>query len=287
MFKSEVGKREILALYDQKLESLNIKYQFEKVDTSLGITNVIITGDSSKPPLVLIHGSNGCAPVVLEAFPNIFDHYHIYAVDVVAQPNKSVANREKINLKDDSFGIWMNEILDYYKLNEVVMAGFSLGGLITLKTLVYDASKIKEVFLISPAYIVNGNPLKALFKVFIPMQRFMKSARLKYVDQVVKELFTSNDNFAPHFLEKVFTHFKMDFSPVPVIKSAQAKKITTPISLFAADDDLLFPGEKMLRRAKRIFPSLKRHILIRDSKHVQNREGMSKVEDYILQAGEN
>lgn len=283
MFKNEAGKEEILKLYDQKLEYLHIKYRYQQIQTSLGVTNVIIAGDSSKPPLVLIHGSNGCAPVVLEAFPNIFQDFHVFAVDVIAQPNKSVANQKKINMKDDSYGIWMNEVLEHFKLNEVVMAGFSLGGLICLKTLLYNESRVKEVFLISPAYIVNGNPLKALFKVFIPMKRFIKTGHLKYVGRVVGELFTSNDQFAHQFLAKVFTHFEMDFTPVPVIKKTQAKNITTPITLFAAGEDLLFPGTKMIRRAKKIFPSLKRHILMEHSKHVQDREGMLFVEQCVLE----
>ena len=36
----------------------------------------------------------------------------------------------------------------------------SFGGLIILKTLIHNEVKIKEVFLVAPAYVVNGNPLK-------------------------------------------------------------------------------------------------------------------------------
>ena len=55
------------------------------------------------------------------------------------------------------------------------MAGFSLGGLVILKTLIQNEDNIKEVFLSAPAFVVNGNPLILLFKVFIPMKRYIKT----------------------------------------------------------------------------------------------------------------
>ena len=67
-----------------------------------------------------------------------------------------------VSMKDEAYGKWMREIIDQLELEEVVLAGFSFGGLIILKTLVYNATKIKEVFLASPAYLVNGNLLKAI-----------------------------------------------------------------------------------------------------------------------------
>ena len=56
---------------------------------------------------------------------------------------------------------------------------FSFGGLVILKTLINNGDKIKEVFMAAPAYIVNGNPIIALIKMFIPMKRYMKTKRIK------------------------------------------------------------------------------------------------------------
>ena len=68
LYKSEVGKTEILSLYHQKLKELNINYQQREVETSFGKTNIVITGHNSKPPILIIHGSNGCAPIALETY---------------------------------------------------------------------------------------------------------------------------------------------------------------------------------------------------------------------------
>jgi len=280
LFKSSAGKSEILSLYNEKLEELNIDFTYQTVATKFGETNIIVTGNPENPPILLLHGSNGCAPIALETYPNLSQQFCVYAVDVLAQPNKSAETR--LSMKDQSYGEWVNEIIDQLKLEKVTLAGFSFGGLIILKTLEFNESKIKEVYLSAPAYIVNGNPIKAIFKFFIPMKRFMKTKKEKYVEKFLKEVFTDRDEFAIKFLSKVFLHFNMDFTPVPVIPTKKAQAIQTPITLIAAKNDVMFPGEKMLKRAIKIFPSLKRELLLENSKHVQSKSDNLKIEELIF-----
>jgi len=280
LYKSEQGKKEILSLYDQKLDELNIEFEYLKIDSTFGETNIIVTGISSNPPIIIVHGSNGCAPIALETYPNLCKDFRVYAIDILAQPNKSAETR--LNMKDDSYGKWINEIINSLEIENVIMAGFSFGGLVILKTLEFNESKIKEVYLSAPAYIVNGNPLKALFKIFIPMKRFMKTKKTKYVEKFLCEVFTERDEFAIKYLSKVFLYFNMDFTPVPVINKIKANSIKTPITLIGAQNDILFPGVKMIKRASQIFPSLKTHILLQNSKHVQSKKDNLVIENIIL-----
>ncbi len=285
LFKSAEGKQEILHLYDQKLNELAIAFEYIQVETSFGKTNVIVTGNPSAPPIVLVHGSNGCAPIALETYPNLSKSFRVFAVDVIAQPNKSSETRPSMN--DQSYGKWMNEVITKLDIENVTMAGFSFGGLVILKTLEHNESNIKEVYLSAPAYIVNGNPIKALFNVFIPMLRFMRSKKVKFVEAFLKDVFTDRDEFAIKYLSKVFMHFTMDFTQVPVISSNKAKQIKTPITLIAAKNDILFPGEKMLKRASQILPSIKTSLLLKNSKHVQSNNDNMLIEDMILKDLEN
>jgi pimeloyl-ACP methyl ester carboxylesterase len=281
LYKSEFGKNEILNLYNQKLKELGIEYTYKVIDTDFGKTNIIVAGDSTKPPLIIIHGSNGCAPIALETYPTLSKKFQIFAIDVLAQPNKSAETR--LSMKDNSYGLWINELINKLELKNVTMAGFSFGGLIILKTLIQNESNIKEVFLSAPAFIVNGNPLIALFKIFIPMKRYIKTKKTKYLEKFLESLFSEKDEFAHNYLSKVFLYFNMDFSPVPVIKKEEALFIKTPITLIVAKKDIIFPGVKMMKRANKIFPSLKNTLLLEDSKHVQNRKDNTKIEKLILQ----
>lgn len=278
-FKSQEGKEKILNLYNLKLNELNIKYSEKLVDTKFGVTNVIITGNSNNPPLILIHGTGGCAPLILESFPNLASKYCVFAVDVVAQPNKSEAHR--LDMKSLDYGKWLIEIITKLNLKEVTLVGFSFGGLISLKALEFNEKFIKQAFLVAPVYVVNGNPLVGLFKMFFPLKKFIKTNKQKYIRKVMNALFTNYDDFALKFMSTTFQNCNMDFSPLPIISKDKAKKITTPLSIIAAEKDIMFPGKKMIKRAKRIFPSLEEVVLLEDSKHVPNTNHFKKIEHLI------
>lgn len=280
LFKTAAGKKEILDLYDQKLSDLNIQFETKTISTSFGDTHLIITGQKTHPPLLLIHGSNACAPIALEAYPELQKKYQVIAVDVLAQPNKSEENR--LSMKDNSYGEWVDELIVQLQITNVTLVGFSFGGLIILKTLISKPDNIKEVYLTAPAFIVNGNPIKALVQVFWPMKRFMKSKKQAHIESFLHALFSRRDAFAIQYLSAVFDHFEMDFTPVPTISKKEAQHIKTPIHLFAADRDIMFPGVKMIRRAKKILPSLVHAQLLENSKHVQGKNHLEIIQDAIL-----
>lgn len=280
LYNSEQSKKEVLKLYDQKLNSLNINYQYQTVATSFGNTNIIVCGKDIHPPIILLHGSNACAPIALETYQKLIPHFKVYAIDILAQPNKS--DEIRLSMKDDSYGKWMHEIIDHLQIDNITIAGFSFGGLVSLKTLEYRETNIRNIYLSAPAYIVNGNPLKALFKIFIPMKKFIRNQNKKYLERFLKEIFSEKDPFALEFMSKVLPNFTMDFTPVPTIPKQRANSIKTPIVLFAAENDLMFPGKKMIQRAIKIFPSLKSHQLFKNSKHVLNKHNNNIVCDIII-----
>jgi len=279
-FKSKEGKDKILSLYNQKLNELNIEYYEESVETKFGVTNVIITGNVKKTPLLLIHGTGGCSPLILESFPNLSSTYCVYAIDVLAQPNKSAENR--LDMKSLDYGEWLTEVIILLGLKDVTLVGFSFGGLISLKTLEFNERLIKHVFLIAPVYIVNGNPFVGLFKMFIPLKKFIKTGNNNYLKKVMNALFSEADDFAVQFMGTTFQNCNMDFSPLPTISKKSAQQIKTPITLFACEKDIMFPGKKMIKRAKGIFPSLSETVLLEGSKHVPNTYNFKVIEDLVL-----
>lgn len=284
-FKSKEGKEKIITLYNQKLKELNIEYSEKLVETKFGVTNVISTGNTNKPPLVLVHGTGGCAPQILDSFPNLVSKYCVYAVDVLAQPNKSAENR--LDMKSLDYGKWLIEVIIKLRLKNVTLVGFSFGGFISLKSLEFNESPIRHVFLIAPVYIVNGNPLVGVFKMFLPLKKFIKTNNQKHIKKVMEALFSEYDDFALNFMSQTFQNCNMDFSPLPIISKDKAKNIKTPITIFAAEKDIMFPGKKMIKRAKKIFPSLEETILLEDSKHVPNAKNFEKTEELILNKRES
>jgi pimeloyl-ACP methyl ester carboxylesterase len=113
------------------------------------------------------------------------------------------------------------------------------------------------------------------------MKLYMRTRRPKYVHRFLQALFTEEDPFAVRFLSKVFLHFKMDFSPIPTINKEQAGRVRTPVFVVGADKDLMFPGKKLLQRAREIFPSLKGTYLLDNSRHVPNAADNERLVEWI------
>lgn len=282
-FKSDTGKNIILALYDRKLTEVEqaggYEFNSQYITTDWGLTHLLVGGNASKPTVVILHGSNAHAPIALECFPRLAAHFHVIAIDVPAQPNRSEAERP--NMNDLSYGRWLNQLLEALDLTGVYLLGFSWGGLIALKTLAHDGSRVKAALLVAPAYIVNGNMLKLLFKMFLPLKRYIRKSRASDLYVFLDLLFSNPDEYAKEFLEAVFKHFTLDFNPVPVISTKEAGRIDIGIHIFAGENDILFPGKKMLKRAQKIFPTLQHQQLL-ESKHVFGAPANRMVEDYLI-----
>ncbi|GAA4237206.1 carboxylesterase [Postechiella marina] len=281
-FKNSEVKKEALLLYYSKLNALNIEHQILNIETSFGNTNIIATGNKNNKPLVLVHGTNGCAPLALEAFGNLSNKFRVFAVDVVGQPNLSDENRPDMSGLD--YGKWMYEIISRLNIYEVYLVGISFGGFISLKTLVYDDRRIVKAFLIAPAGVINGNPLTTWYSVFLPLKLYKWTKNTKFLNRFLKTLFSYNDAFALKFLALIFLNYNIDFSTIPLITSQDVKKIKTPIYFFTAENDVLFPGGKMEKKVRCIFKSLKNFTVFKNAKHVLSQEDNNKIIEFILKS---
>lgn len=285
MYRSPEGKAAILALYDRKLDRLQIEYDSVEVDTTFGLTHLLVTGPQDGPPLVLIHGANGCAPVALDVYPRLSERFRVYAVDVVGEPNRS--HDRRMPKKDRAYGRWLIEVLEALDLEAVVLVGFSLGGMVIWQVLAEDERRIWSAYLAAPAGIVNGNPFTGIFRLFLPMKLFGKTGKPKHLQKVLNGLFTERDDFAEPFLSAVIRNFQLDFSPIKLISKTEAQRITTPMTIFGAEQDLMFPGRKLLKHARRIFPGLEDAVLLEGSRHVQGRADNDRIQSAVLRGMEH
>ncbi len=262
------AKKTIEKLYHTILDELSIGYEFIKIETSFGDTNIIVTGSSIKPPLVLLHSTGTCAPLAIESLIDLLDDFKVLAIDIVGQPNLSEEIRP--TMEDASYGQWIFEILTRLKIQGAVLVGMGLGGFISWKALVFDEKRIAKAFLIVPAGMVKGNA-----------SGMQQPRNEQDAHQLIQVLLTAPDQFAMPFLTKVFLHFELDDSPIPLIQQEEAQQIKTPIYFMAADDDLLFPREKLLKRAKDIFPSFAEAVHLETAMHFPSAEGKALITQFI------
>lgn len=283
-YKDTGAKNEIEALYRRKLDELSLSYELMTIETTQCNTNVVITGTKGKPPLVLLHGHFGAAPFAIETMVGLAPDFRIYALDIPEHPNLSEEFRLSAN--NESYGEWMYEILSRLRIYNATMVGISLGGFIALKSLLFDEKRISQAYLVVPAGIVSCSLFMLSREVILPIIKSRDEQDVRHVRTLPDRLFTEKDEFAEAFLTKVILNYNLEFSSIPEITEEEAEKVKTPITVFAAEQDILYPGEKMIEQAKKLFPSLEEAVLLRNSKHVLSKKNNKYISDFIRKNSE-
>lgn len=260
---------EILTIYTQQLNFLNTVFKEQKIETTFGKTNILIFGDAKKPALFLLHGLNSAAPFALDSVSFLTEKYQVFAIDVLGEPNKS--DFVRLNKKNHDYGKWLLEIINYFKVDTYTLCGISFGAFPILKSLLIDEKRAKEVFLISPAGIVNGNVFKTITRFLIPLKKFQKTKNKDYLIKCLSNLYDEYDDFQIRYLSEVFLNFKMNFSITPNFKTSELSSIKTPVTIIASKNDFFVPGEKLKGKSEKSFTNLRKFFVLEQSKHIPKK----------------
>jgi pimeloyl-ACP methyl ester carboxylesterase len=262
------------------MDELSIPYEYQTIETSCGDTQVILAGSAARPPLVLLHGAPGCAPLALAAFRGLARDFRIYAIDLVGQPNLSAATRPAP--RGVVYGQWMYELLSRLRVRRATLVGIGFGGFVAWKTLAFDARHIARAVLLAPAGIVRGTPGPISRRIIRPRQRYRRHRRSRDLDQYLAGLCTTPpDEVVRAYYAQALLHTAGGIPQVPLLSAEIARQITTPVSIIAAADDLLYPGTPLLDRARKLFPALDRSVLLPRARHVPGPRHYPLIENLI------
>ena len=119
---------------------------------------------------MLFHGYNAGGPLTLEAVIELMDTYCFYAIETVGQATKS--DETTINIKDNSFAIWADEVLNGLQISCANFIGISYGAFILQKLITYKPNKVSSCIFVVPSGIVTGNAWKSITKLTLPFLRY-------------------------------------------------------------------------------------------------------------------
>ena len=192
---------DLLTMWDTKISELDIAGRY-------GITHVIEAGNVNAPPLVLFHGvGDDSALMWIYNAKELAQDFHIYAVDTIGGPGKSVPGDGYDKTFEDE--IWIDELLDKLKLDKVYMAGVSNGAYLTQMYMIRHPGRvIRGISMAGVPVKTSGSgkkaAMKAMMKVFLPEALFPTD---KNVKKLIRKM--TGDNYGAFTdNEKVFLHFK-------------------------------------------------------------------------------
>lgn len=236
-----------------------------RVATRYGETHVLVGGPENGPAIVLLHGALASSAHVLSELAPLLSTFRVHAVDIIGQSVKSAEVRPSVS--DNSYGVWLAEVMEGLALPKAHVIGVSYGGFISLRLAAHAPERIDRLVLLTPAGVVGGPVLEGLFKVALPMLMYRAFPSEKRLARFVQNLLTTpGDDWTP-FLGEAFRGIDLDMRVPPLARPEELARLTAPALVVGADNDLSFPGQKLLDRVAQLLPNLQGKELISNCRH--------------------
>jgi len=243
VFKSETAKNHIVNTYNELLDMWNVDKIEREIFTTYGTTNVILYGEQSGPPLILFHGVGDNSALMWIYNAEVLSRYfRIFAIDTIGGPGKSRPNRNYN--KHFNIEMWIDEILEWLKLDKVYMAGVSHGAYLAQYYGLYRPERIKKmVCMASTVPDINFNPMKTMMKVFLPEALLpTKGNTIKILKKLCGKnsaVFTENIVVLEHYqhLLKGFNNMAMRYHKIISFNDEQINSIREKTLYLVGEDD--------------------------------------------------
>ena len=272
IYKSQKGKEEILALYDEQLKRLETAYKDLWVSTSFGKTHLIETGNLEGIPLLVFHGGNATTAYNLLFCNFLMKDFHIYAVDSIGHPGKSAEVSLSPNNYD--YGKWAGEMIEALGYDSICCFGGSFGAGILAKTMCVAPDKVKRAVLYVPSGIKNAPAINSMSMMF-PMIMYWITHQDKWLKKCMLPMAVTEENITEDIYETAklsINHSKVKTGMPSNVKEKDMRKCEAPTLVMAAEKDCLFPAKGVLSRAEGIIKNVKTYLL-------EGRGHMSSLRD--------
>ncbi len=261
--------------YDKTLESLNVPYIENDIETSFGQTHCLQVGDPAKPKICTIHGGNGITTLNLKLFLPLLSDFCIIAPDVVGMPGKSAPYRN-ISSRKDEYGSWIREILDHYGVKKISFVVSSYSSAMFLSFARHYPEMIDKALLLVPSGIAHGPVFPMLGKMVVPFIKYYFKPTEKSLDAVIETMGGKSDEDWREFFDIMMSSYKMEMKPPREYKAKELESFTSPLLIIASDRDIFFPADKVFKKAEKIFKGPVTTMKI-DSLHLPDEDTMEEV----------
>jgi len=265
-FKSKQGEAEFLAAYDAMMAYFPTPFESMDIPGIYGCTHMVMSGPKDAPALVLLHGGRASLTMWAANIADLSREHRVYAVDIIGQPGKSIANA-KFQKRDDLIP-WFSELLDALTISKPNLVGQSYGGWFTLAYALRRPERVNKIALISPAACFQPlsfqHALKGARMFFFPSRAAMRSFKLwetylpNIQDPQNRALFETK-------LEQLYLGFKYyrcqgEANP-NTFSDQELRSLKTPTLLLIGEQEVIYDPVASIERARRLIPNIETRLI--------------------------
>lgn len=261
IYKSEIGKQEVLGQYRKILTSWPVKNQQYEVETSYGSTYIIESGSKDNPPLILLHGSVSNSYTWYGDVVSLSKTHNVYAIDIIGEAGLSATSRP--SYESGAYAQWLNETINALGLRTCSIVAMSLGGWMALNFATTYPNKVDNLVLLCPGGLAHEKISflwKAIFYSLLGKWGQLQTLKLVGGGNISS---TSSSGFEEDlaFSSLTFKYFIPRTSKMPLFSDESLNQLKMPILMLFGDSDQLIPAERSIKRLRQCAKQAKINLL--------------------------
>lgn len=247
-FKTQEGKKAVIEYYDMLLNEINIPYEKVNVATRYRNTFLLVAGDKTNNPIILLHGSSMNSAMWIKDIEKMSERYRVYAPDLPGEPGRS--NEEQLSFDSMDYAIWLSDVFTALNIDKANLVGLSLGAWLAAKFSSSYPQKVNRLVLLCPAGIGSQN--HAFKDIALSL--------LSRGENGVNELFRMINGDKPipeimlNYQKLIAVVFNSRQEPIPIFPDEELERLTMPSLLIVGEKDIMLNSLETAERYKRLVP---------------------------------
>jgi len=260
IYTSEYGEKEIVSIYNNKMQFWPENYLDIYLETTWGTVHVLAAGDPDNPPILLLHAASMGAHSWAENLPALLENFRIYAVDNPGEGNKSVlSDPTKFPADGKELSDLYASICDSLEIENSPVVAASNGGFIGMNYAYYYPERVGSLVLLGPMGLtqISGATITMMtLPTMYPFQ-FVYDRTLTWALGSDKYVMSKYRDWFQAIIKHTIPSLA---APVPMT-TEQKNQMDLPILLFlGTDDGLVGDAEKAAETASE-FPNITIEVL--------------------------
>jgi pimeloyl-ACP methyl ester carboxylesterase len=261
-FRGPRQRAQFIAAYDSVLRSWPVPFEERNVETACGYTHVVVSGDPSAPPLVLLHGGRTTSAMWSPIIAAMSDRYRCYCIDTITDANQSVATKRISSA--GQYVDWLRQVFAALDIVSARFTGLSYGGWLAAQLALRAPERVSHLVLLTPAGTLA--PLSAQFCVKFMIASLLRSpSRIRRFQQWLSSTpDASSDPSVNLIAVSMLTSRPLRLVRLPsVLTDDELRRITMPVTVLIGDRDVIYRGgpQAALARAQQLIPYVRTQLL--------------------------
>jgi len=250
VFKTEALRDKFRTYYNNVLSQFPFEQRY--IHSSYGQTFMLVNGQESNPPVILLHGSCSNSAFWFPEIMALSNNYRVYAIDIIGEAGNSCEYRPELSSND--FALWLKDVLDALGLDKTAIIGNSLGGWMALKFATAYPERVSKLILIASSGIAQIQP-----QFFHNLDQMRQSGDAVQVNSDIMEVKSIPDEVL-EFMNLIIESYK-PIQELPLYTDEELLKLYMPVLFIDGENDEIIDAKSSSQRLSRLVPSSEIHLI--------------------------